>query len=144
MIILNTLYHLFHSIKSICTPSWVNDYSQDIVSPLSFHSNLYVPPRVNVYSPDITSLLPIYSKLYVPLLDTWLFLTLYHLYPSILSSMYPFLGKCLFSRHYITSTPPFQHIRIPSWVSVYSPDIISPLPLHSNLYVAPPGYLFIL
>ena len=72
----------------------------------------YTPYLVNVYSQDISPL-PLHFNLYVPL-----------------------LGKCLFARHYITSSTPFQFIRTTSLVTVYSQDM-SPLS-HSYLRVPPP------
>ena len=51
--------------------------------------------------------------------------TLYHFYDSIPVYMYPLLGKYLFSKHYITSTPLFHSICTPSWVNVYSRDYIT-------------------
>ena len=45
------------------------------------------------------------------------------------------LGNCLFSRHCITSTPQFQSVWSSCWVGVYSSNIISSLPLHTNLYI---------
>ena len=49
----------------------------------------------------------------------FIFKTLYQLYHSIPIYMYPLLGKCLFSIHYITSSTPFKSICTPSWVSFY-------------------------
>ena len=54
--------------------------------------------------------------------------------------MYPNLGECEFFRHYINSTHPFQSIC--TMVTVYPPDITSPLPLHSNLFDPTPGLQF--
>ena len=86
------LYHLYPSILIYMYPCWVTVYSQDIISSLSLHFSLYVPPLgqmsvlktlyhpchsipiytypswENVYYPDIISPLPLHSILYVPLL----------------------------------------------------------------------------
>ena len=140
--------------QSICTSSWVTVYSPDITSPLppppppSFQS-ICSPCWVGVYSSNIISSLLLHSNKYVPSpgkkiqsLCTppgylFVFQTLHYPYPSISIYMYPLLGKSLFSRHYITSTTPFQSVCIPSWVNVYSPDITSPLPLHSKSICTP-------
>ena len=89
--------------KSICTPFWVNIYSQDIISPLLLHLNLYVHPLRKIF----------------------ILKTLYHLFHTIPIYLYSLLGNYLFSRHHITSTR-FQSFCTPSLINNYSLDIISP------------------
>ena len=121
--------------QSLCSPPGLTVYSPDTISPLtSIPVDMYPPPPrplpwVTVYSQDIVSRLPIHSNLYIYIHSWVLFIlkTLYHHYPSIPVHMYTLLGKCLFSRHYNTSTTPFQSIRTPFWVSVIL-KIISSLP----------------
>ena len=60
--------------------------------------------------------------------------TLYHLIPFIAIYLYPLLGKCLFPRHYIISTPPFQSICTPSLVNDDFQDIF-------QIYLSIPIYM---
>ena len=105
----------------ICTLSRTTEYSPDITSPLSLHSNLYEPPLGYLLSLKI--LYPLY-----PSIPIYMYPSSVNVYSQdIMSSdhsipiyAYPLLGKCLFYRHYITSAPPFKSIGTSSWVNVFS------------------------
>ena len=109
--------------QSICNPSLVNICLQDITLPLPFHSNRYV--RLLGWC--------LFFKHYVKFTPPFQSICTLSWEKTI--SKYPLLGTCLFSRHYIAFI--LHSICTPSWINVYSQDIISPLPLHSNLYVPP-------